>query len=329
MSGDGLGSTVNTNFQSLWTKLCDTFRDVVLFIKPRITVSDTTDVVDTNPKVIEILSDEDDDDEAVSVASFQKGLKRTNPFQNSSLPQRQRTTVSPSPTKLNINRTIQTPSTGGSMKRENDLMSAPPQPNFAPRPDLRRNPFADTPFGGLANRGKGFIKLREIRQYIKLYTRTGIPGLVNDKAYNELCLQSVTVWDEVLEIFMDETFVALRNQLEEVLHKNLGLYEQTQLYRESRRLLNKYLDDHEQAQRLALTELYKLETYKGFTINSTSMTNNKAKELLGITSARRDHRARVLVEKQIRLGLRKNVPSNTPEDRRKEIEKRVSPFPIM
>jgi hypothetical protein len=208
------------------------------------------------------------------------------------------------------------------MKRENEPMSAPPQP--IPRPNS--NPYAHTPFGSLAHRGKGFIKLREIRQYIKMYTRPGTPLLVNDKAYNELCLQSVTVWNEVLDIFMDETFLVLRNQLQDVLHKNLGVYEQTELYRESQRLLDKYLYDLEQAQRQALTELYRLETYKFFTVHTASITSYKAKELQGLRSARKDHRALVYVQKQIKTGQKKNVSGISPEDRRKDLERRVSCF---
>jgi hypothetical protein len=323
MSGDSvdLGLATSGNFQSSWNDLCNTFRDVILFIKPKITISDTSDTA--TPDVIEILSDDDDDD-TMSVASFQKGVKRANPFQDSPVAQRQRTSVSLSPRPSGKSNTIQTPSSGRSMKRENDLMSAPPLPTS--RPNLRSNPFAHTPFAGLAHRGKGFIKLREIRQYIKMYTRPGTPLLVNDKAYNELCLQSVAVWNEVLEIFMDETFVALRNQLQEVLYKNLGVYEQTELYRQSQRLLDTYLDELEQAQRQALTELYRLETYKFFTVHTTAITNHKAKELQGIRSARKDHRALLWVQKQIKTGQKKNVTGVSPEDRRKDLERRVSCF---
>jgi hypothetical protein len=321
MSGDSvdLGLATSGNFQSSWNDLCNTFRDVVLFIKPKITISDTSDTA--TPDVIEILSDDDDDD-TMSVASFKKGIKRANPFPDSPIAQRQRT-ISPSPLRPSPRtNTIQTPSSGRSMKRENEPMSAPPQPTRRPN----SNPFAHTPFASLAHRGKGFIKLREIRQYIKMYTRPGTPLLVNDKAYNELCLQSVTVWNEVLEIFMDESFVALRNQLQDVLHKNLGVYEQTELYRESQRLLDKYLDELVQAQRQALTELYRLETYKFFTVHTASITSYKAKELQGLRSARKDHRAQVYVQKQIKTGQKKNISGISPEDRRKDLERRVSCF---
>jgi hypothetical protein len=191
-------------------------------------------------------------------------------------------------------------------------------------PASNRNQFAGTPFQSVENLGKGFTNLTEISKTILSNTRPGLPGLVNIKTYNDLCLQSVASWKFPLEIFINETLRMLRQQLENILKKRLGVYEQTQLYRTAGTYLQKFLDGHMEEQRKCLKELIELETYRSFTINRAAILENNANELRNLQQIRRSVRARAFVEKQIRLGQKKRLTDMTMEERSKEMNKRAA-----
>ncbi|PMD65465.1 uncharacterized protein K444DRAFT_519277 [Hyaloscypha bicolor E] len=294
-----------TSFQNEWTTLCDRFRDLILHIKPKVTVSHESD----HAEVIELISDDDE--------PFRPSTPiRKRPAEQVQSPpaQRQRTSQSPH----SQYRVIQTPPTG--IKRENGLMQAPP----LRLPASNRNQFAGTPFQSVENLGKGFTNLTEISKTILSNTRPGLPGLVNIKTYNDLCLQSVASWKFPLEIFINETLRMLRQQLENILKKRLGVYEQTQLYRTAGTYLQKFLDGHMEEQRKCLKELFELETYRSFTINRAAILENNTNELRNLQQIRRSVRARAFVEKQIRLGQKKRLTDMTMEERSKEMNKRAA-----
>src|SRR5436190_17195840 len=66
----------------------------------------------------------------------------------------------------------------------------------------RTDPFFD--FRGY---GRDFATIGEIRQVIAKYSRTGVPNIVNDTVYNELCVLSVRKWNEPLERMVDITLL--------------------------------------------------------------------------------------------------------------------------
>jgi hypothetical protein len=203
-------------------------------------------------------------------------------------------------------------------------MQAPPLPGRLPTASSR-NQFTGTPFQSVENLGKGFTNLSEISKTILSNTRPGLPGLVNIKTYNDLCLQSVASWKFPLEIFINETLHMLRQQLENILKKRMGVYEQTQLYRVAGAHLQKFLDNQMEEQRKCLKELFELETYRSFTINRTAILENQATELRSLQQIRRIVRARAFVEKQVRLGQKKRLPVEmTMEERSKEMNKRAA-----
>jgi hypothetical protein len=297
-----------TSFQKDWTTLCNQFRDLILHIKPRVTVSHESDHV---TEVIELISDDDEPSQPSTPR------KRPSPGnEQSQSAQRQRMSQSPH----SQHRVIQTPPNG--MKRENGLMQAPPLPSRGP--NFRRNPFSGTPFQSVEHLGKGFTTLTEISKTIISHTRPGVPGLVNIKTFNDLSLMSVAPWKFPLEIFINETLRMLRLQLENILKKRLGFYEQTQLYRAAGTYLEKFLDTHVEEQRKCLKELFELETHRMFTVNSTAISENKENELRGLQATRRNVRAKAYVDKQIRLGREKRIsPELSLEEKNKELAARA------
>jgi hypothetical protein len=308
---DGDSANLDKNFQSSWTAPSDQFRDLIRHIRPMVTVSHPSDK--ELPGVIEILDDDDDDGDEVAFAPSNP-RKRAAPSPCESPTQRPRVNDTPVPFSLpaarpNGNAIVQTPSTGQTMKcengRETDLMASP-----APRAvNPRQNPFAGTPFEKHARLGKGFIDLAGIRSFITNHTRAGIPSLVNHKAYDELCMLAVYPWKQPLEVFIDQTTVMLRHQLDAILDKNLGHYKQTELYKAAESYLHEFLDERVVEQRKSLEELYRLETYKTFTVNRASINEHEATELQSLKLIRKSVRAICYVERQMRLDQKRKLPS--------------------
>lgn len=312
VNGDLFG--LATSFQNDWTTLCDQFRDLILHIKPKVTVSHESDHA---TEVIDIISDDDEPSQPSTPSRKRPSGNEQAQLQSPS--QRQRTSQSPHPQ----HRVIQTPPTG--LKRENGLMQAPPPPLLGRSTASRRSQFAGTAWQSVENLGKGFTNLAEISRTILSTTRPGLPGLVNPKTYNDLCLQSVASWKFPLDIFINQTLRMLRQQLENILKKRLGVYEQTQLYHAAGTYLHKFLDDHMEEQRKCLNELFELETYRSFTVNRAAIFENQASELRNLQQIRRTVRARAFVEKQIRLGQKKRLLMEmTMDERNKEMSKRAS-----
>ena len=332
MDGDSSTNASNT-FQSSWTTLSDQFRDLILHVRPMIIVSHPTDK--QAPSGIECIVLDDDDEDGDEVASTTvNARKRPAGFTDHRQAQRQRVNDTPVPfaiptlARSHANPTISTPQTGRTMKPENEsIASSTPRPSPAPSPRSvgnKPNPFAGTPFENNADIGKGFIGLDGIRSFIHQHTRTGMPGLVNHKTYDELCMLAINPWSRPLEVFKDHTLAMLRAQLEFILEKNLGHYSQTELYKKARRILEEFVDVHELEQQKSLDELYKLETYRSFSVNCSSITEHEARELKGLKLARKRVRAIAYVETQMENGqMKKLAPDLTYQERRKAISKKA------
>lgn len=343
MSGSSNGSLDNMTLQSSWAKNADIFRDIIMYVKPMVTVAHDSD--NQAPDVIDLLSDDEDDTASV-------GSKRSAPFPDARPTQRMRTESPSTPThgpRMNGSmgpngtnghngqngRIIQTPTRGQTLKRDpgnfqpgsSHSMAAPPTPSifrgsgYAERP----TPFDKTPYGRrLAISGRGFTSLSDIRTEINNHTRPGQPGLINPQTYNELCLQAIQPWKQIYQVFLSQTFDLVKTELYRTLDKNIGRYSQTELFKQARIHLEMFLESHKTTLDKKLEEFWDLENYRAFTLNVKTMGANESSELQSLIDTRRKVRARAILNKQIRSGLRKKIsPDVSDEDRAKEMDKRV------
>lgn len=152
-------------------------------VKPLITVTHASDnsILDT----IDLVSDDEDN---VSQASTPT-RKRTDPFSDHLLAQRQRTmsvTLSPGP----LVRVIQTPQAGNSFKQDVGQI-LPLRSNLRGFDYRRNNPFLNMLFEKHTHIGKGFINLAGIEKFIEAYAPTGMLDHVDKKTIEELCLLSI------------------------------------------------------------------------------------------------------------------------------------------
>jgi hypothetical protein len=319
MDGDSLDIT--TTFQSDWTNLSNQFRDLILHIKPTVTVSHPSDHI--SPDVIELSSDNDDDEPPIP-----RNRKRAAPDEDQlQVPRRNiRAGSAASSPRTPQNQSRYYSPEAINPKRESGQMNPPP----APSPQFRRsrssdNPLWDTPFANYAHLGKKFTNLDEIRKAIANHVRPGLPGLFSIKTHNELCLMAVESWRAPLDVFLTQIFSKVRKQLQLILHKHLGKYEQTELFRTAKKQLDKFIDAHIMGQRVLANDIFEMERYKSFTVNRAAMNDIEAKEYQKLKAARRNSQAKAYVLFEQRFDPKKKFPLDLqPEEKNRLMQKRIN-----
>jgi len=285
----------DNGFQSSWNTLTEQFQKLIMFIKPRIIVADSSDK--DGPVIIDLLETEDEE-ELLEVAQLTTPSKRkANELHGAS-----------------GRNTPATPGTGGALFKSEG----------APRPRQLKpevNPFEGTPFAKYSNLGRNFSAIGEIQKLTRARTMTG--NVVHPKVYNELSMLSVGPWMGPLVTLLDESTDLLLREILSIHKIYFGDWQQTELSKQSQLLLENFLKHHRSMQLQALEDIHKLETYRLFTTNTTMLDNFAAKELQDLLKVRKTVRARILVDRQLLTGARK-LPRNLDfQDRAKEKKKLV------
>ena len=102
------------------------------------------------------------------------------------------------------------------------------------------------------------MPIGEVRRVIFEHRRPGHPDNVTDSAREEICLQSVASWRGPLDKLASETFSMLRKAVVKVLNDSLGIYKQTDLYRQSKHYIRQFLQAHQDSQARILEGFYAL-----------------------------------------------------------------------
>jgi hypothetical protein len=111
----------------------------------------------------------------------------------------------------------------------------------------------------------------------------------------------VAPWEKPLKTMMDITMKMLRDQVDMILSDVLLTWQQTQLFKQSRQHLTTFFDGFEKSQLAETTALYKLETYKLFTINTVAWEAYRQEEGAALRKMRRTVRARAYVNKDLKM----------------------------
>jgi protein subunit release factor B len=277
------GSTISQNnkFHSEWKNLYRQFQKATEVMRPGcvyITPFDKAKVV---------INIDDSDDDGASHYSTTSPAKR--PFENGqdAAVKRQKFNVPTTPTR-------QPDIAGPSIKRENG--------NFTPQRPSALRKFKQSDFGPFhqdyLNIGQGALTLVDIRQSIAERGPAGIPEFDNHKIREDYALTAVNPWKFPLETFVDHTFRMLRVELLSTLRSVLQSYEQTSLYRQSKEILQKFLQRQEIEQRAISMEFYKTEAAGLFTINEAAFDLHKAEALAWLNKQRRNWRLDCYMQKQ-------------------------------
>ena len=279
------GGPRSNGFLSSWSQLTYDFRNAIEAIKPKFSYKHDSDMALPEREYIDLLSDDD------SPVTPTQNRKRAagNIF---SAPQgHQSKKVKPDPSS---NRELSVPR---STQSQQSFTHQPKQtPNGTSGLQLQRSMVRQMPkikptvFDDYLQLGSGFMSIGDIRENIDRHHPPGFPGHIDHTVYEEICLLAVSQWNVLLVRLADQTFKMLRRSILEILDKFLGDYQQTQLFRSTKSLLNKFLDQHVSEQRHILQVLFELESNKMFTVSDGIFEMFKAEALKSLQDARKRHR---------------------------------------
>jgi hypothetical protein len=143
------------------------------------------------------------------------------------------------------------------------------------------------------------VTIGDIRQTLVKYSKPGAPGHVDFRAKDELCMNSVKVWEHPVEKYLDMVVEMVRDHSLGILDQVLCKWRQTQLYKQGFELLKVFFDRFENDMRSAGAQILSLELYKFFTINRKAFDRYQAAEFNKISEARQKHRVNVLADQQM------------------------------
>ncbi|KAF7586427.1 hypothetical protein BBP40_008916 [Aspergillus hancockii] len=128
----------------------------------------------------------------------------------------------------------------------------------------------------------------EIRGINEDSSRAGIPDQIDPKAMEKLRQISVRHWDEPMLVFLKATHHLVKEMLLEQLKKVFVQYCQTSLYRELKRIIEKFLGELQVEHVRHALENYNIEFYKPFTM-ATSQLEHATKNALQFLITRRHY----------------------------------------
>ncbi|RMJ16259.1 hypothetical protein CDV36_004089 [Fusarium kuroshium] len=257
-------------FSKHFVPLPEDFRNCLLEMKPKFTLKDSSDI-----PVLEISDDESDAGSVVTIT-------------NTNTPSKRRA-MGPPTTPSKRARTDQMPNgTNGHIKPEDMRASVP---RFSPAAGPRRTAFPPpfTPFSGV---GRGFRTLRQVRDEIKAKTRAGVPDIITEEVYNDMCREAIQPWDGPMKAFLNEVMNLLSTMLESALELSFARLNKRLIYKECRKILTEYLDERRHETLGALEMVYRLETYGLFTVNQEAFRRYQKDEQILLTRYR--HQMRML-----------------------------------
>ncbi|KAF7950513.1 hypothetical protein EAE96_007796 [Botrytis aclada] len=289
-------NTSDTTFHGSWTKLYRQFHELILHNKPRITMSDDSDVL-----MYEVI----DLDNVDGHATFQPVPRITRKRSYDQMASEGTSDTSE-----------ESPSTPSTLKSK-----TPTRQDSRPFAHTRQNRFKNTIFERHSHYGRGFTTIGEIRKQIDNYTYMALPDMVNTPVYKYFCQKAVRDWKAPVQQLLHGVIGILRSEIEKCMDRILGPFRQTGLYRKSTVHIREWIEELLKQQSEALDKLYELETYIPFTTNQEDIKKIKLDEKAGLQKVRHKVRAIRFVEKEIHTKSAKLKTKDTDGEiaRNKEI----------
>ncbi|KAF5670211.1 hypothetical protein FHETE_4583 [Fusarium heterosporum] len=257
-----------SEFSKYFVPLPDNFRDCLLEMKPKFTLRDESDI-----PVVDISDDESD---AGSVATI------TNPHTPSK--RRMAPPITPSKRARMEQTPVGTPS-HSQLRPEESRAGSVVRASPAPRRQQFPAPF--TPFSTV---GRGFRTLRQVRDEIKSKTRAGVPDIITEEVYDDMCREAMKPWSGPMKAFLDQVMKLLSEMLEKALSVSFARLDKRLIYRECQKILSGYLEDRRRETFSALDLVYRLETHGLFTVNQEAFRGYQKDEQILLTRYRHQMR---------------------------------------
>lgn len=236
-----------SDFSSSYQRLGEQFRDCLVAMKPKVIVTDSTDV-------IEIIDDDDDDGDRTPVST----------------PKRKAPGMAPPSTPSKRVRTDHI-----LVKREDLNGRAGSVPPHAQR--VRGTPVPD--FGPFSQYGPPPTrKLRDIRDTIARHNRAGKPGLVDAEVHEELCRQAVSPWEGPVMTFQQMIMKEVSMIVETALNEAFSKLKKRQVYKQARATLQQMLREQAAVTEKFLGKMLQIHTRQLFTLNNDELERYRAME---------------------------------------------------
>ncbi|KAF4468154.1 dynamin family [Fusarium albosuccineum] len=258
----------HAEFSKQFVPLPENFRDCLLEMKPKFTLRDSSDI-----PVMEISDDESDAGSVITVTNTNTPTKRRTMGPPTTPSKRARIEQTPNGTSLN-----------GHVKPEDSRASVP---RFSPAPRQLLFPQPFTPFSRV---GRGFRTLRQVREEIKAKTRAGMPDIITEDVYNDMCQEAILPWDGPMKAFLNHVMHLLSNMLESVLEYSFARLNKRLIYRECQKILSEYLEERRRETLGALDVVFRLEKHGLFTVNGEAFRRYQKEEQILLTRYRHQMR---------------------------------------
>ncbi|KAJ4270546.1 hypothetical protein NW762_002234 [Fusarium torreyae] len=258
-----------SEFSKHFVPLPDNFRDCLLDMKPKFTLKDSSDI-----PVMEISDDESDAGSVVTVTNPNTPSKRRSMAPPVTPSKRARIDQMPNGTPFH-----------GQVKPEDSRASSVARSSPAPRRATFPAPF--TPFSGV---GRGFRTLRQVRDEIKAKTRAGVPDIITEEVYNDMCREAIEPWAGPMKAFLNQVMNLLNEMLDKALANSFARLNKRLIYRECKKILTDYLEERRRETIGALELVYRLETYGLFTVNQEAFRRYQKDEQVLLTRYRHQMR---------------------------------------
>ncbi|KAM0563773.1 hypothetical protein ACHAPJ_001506 [Fusarium lateritium] len=258
-----------SEFSKHFVPLPDNFRDCLLDMKPKFTLKDSSDI-----PVMEISDDESDAGSVVTVTNPNTPSKRRSMAPPVTPSKRARIDQMPNGTPFH-----------GQVKPEDSRASSVVRSSPAPRRATFPAPF--TPFSGV---GRGFRTLRQVRDEIKAKTRAGVPDIITEEVYNDMCREAIEPWAGPMKAFLNQVMNLLNEMLDKALANSFARLNKRLIYRECKKILTDYLEERRRETIGALELVYRLETYGLFTVNQEAFRRYQKDEQVLLTRYRHQMR---------------------------------------
>lgn len=240
-----VGKLHGSEFSSSYQRLGEQFRDCLVAMKPKVVVTDSTDV-------IEIL-DDDDDGDVTPIGTPKRRAEMAPPATPS-----KRARTGPAMVKRE-----------DSMSRASSVTPHMQRVRGTPGPDL--GPFSQ--YGPPPSR-----KLRDIRDTIARHNRAGQPGLVAGEVHEELCRQAVSPWLGPLIAFQELVMREVTMIIDAALNEAFSQLKKRLIYDRAKMALRTLLQEQAAGTVRFLKKMLHIHTRQLFTLNNSELERYRAME---------------------------------------------------
>jgi hypothetical protein len=144
----------------------------------------------------------------------------------------------------------------------------------------------NTPAGRRSGRS-----LRELHQLIESRKNPGVPNLIPQNVFEDLCRESVQPWNIPVEQLIRDSAHTLNLHFGNILAQTMGSLDKRAIYRQIGEHMQSFVKEAIEGLQADLSKLYRLETRQMFTFDSPSLNLHKAEELRTLTRHRHYYRA--------------------------------------